>query len=195
MAVGSPELDRTYQPVPPAERPRKLRSTVRVVLIDARERTLLFEDSDPGVPGATWWMVPGGGIDPDETVAEAAVREVAEETGLRLGPHELIGPVAYRHVVHGYSDQVVEQDETFYLARVAGLDVDTSAHTMDEQLTILQHRWWSKAELRATRAAIWPARLVEVWDLIDAPHRWPIELGREEESTVPDVGAELGPPR
>ena len=28
------------------------------------------------------WSLPGGLVDPEETVAEAAVREVAEETGV-----------------------------------------------------------------------------------------------------------------
>ena len=26
-----------------------------------------------------------------------------------------MGPIAFRHVVHGYSDQVIEQDEAFYV--------------------------------------------------------------------------------
>lgn len=184
--VSSPDLERSYVPVEPSERPRKLRQTVRVALIDANERTLLFEDSDPGSPGTTWWMTPGGGMDPGETETAAAVREVAEETGYVLKESELIGPVARRHVVHGYSDEVIEQDEAFYLARVMPFDVDVSAFTADEQLTILQHRWFSHDELRTTSQHIWPAVLAELWDLIDDPHLWPVELGVQEESTVPD---------
>ena len=90
-------------------------------MIDPDERTLLFEDSDPGIEGTRWWVTPGGGIDPGETEAMAAVREVAEETGYVLGEDELIGPVARRHVVHGYSDQIISQHEAFYLARVRRL--------------------------------------------------------------------------
>ena len=174
-------------PVEPADRPRKLRNTVRVVLISADERTLLFEDSDPGVPGTSWWMTPGGGVDPQESEAAAAVREVAEETGYVLSEAELIGPVARRHVVHGYSDEVIEQDEAFFLARVVPFEVDVSDHTPDEKLTILGHRWWSHDDLRTTDAHIWPAILAELWDLIDDPELWPVELGAQEESTVPDV--------
>ena len=126
----------------PADRPRTTRETVRVIMID-HDRTLLFEDSDPGVPDAQWWVTPGGQIEPDETMTQAAIREVAEETGYSLSEADLRGPIAFRHVVHGYSDQVIEQDEAFFLAMVQPFEVDISAHTPDEQKTMLQHRWWS----------------------------------------------------
>lgn len=191
MARSDPtELERTYVPVdPPSARPRKVRATVRVVLIDPnRGRALLFRDSDPGVPDAQWWVTPGGGVDPDETLAEAAVREVAEETGRALAEDQLIGPIAVRHVVHGYSDQVVEQDETFFLAFLDEFEVDTAAFTADEKLTILEHRWWSHDDLRHTDEWIWPHELVELWSLAGQPDLWPVNLGAQEESTVLDVG-------
>lgn len=186
--VSSPEAGRVF-PVAadPADRPRKIRRTVRVILINAEEQTLLFEDSDPGVPGTRWWVQPGGGIDPGETNAQAAVREINEETGYLLGEDELIGPIAHRHVIHGYSDLVIDQDETFYLARVQNFDVDISLHTEEEQLTLQSHRWWSREDLERTVAAIWPRELVELWALINTPERWPLEMGEQEESTVLDV--------
>jgi 8-oxo-dGTP pyrophosphatase MutT (NUDIX family) len=182
---GVTESGRAFTiPNDPADRLRKVRQTVRVIMI-AGERTLLFEDSDPGIEGSRWWVTPGGGIDPGETEGMAAVREVAEETGYVLGEDELIGPVARRRVIHGYSDQIITQDEAFYLARVEDFDVDISAHTEDERLTLLQHRWWARSELAETDAPIWPAELLELWDLIEASGRWPVALGEREESTVP----------
>ena len=180
------EPQRTYIPAEnPADRPRRSRETVRVIMID-NGRTLLFEDSDPGVPEASWWVTPGGGVDAGESVAQAAVREVAEETGYLLAESDLLGPIALRHVVHGYSDQVIEQDESFFLAMVDPFDVDVSAHSLDEQLTIKQFRWWSHDDLRHTNEWIWPAELVELWSLAGTPDSWPIDLGTQEESTVPD---------
>ena len=37
------------------------------------------------------WDVPGGRIDPDEAVRDGLVREVIEETGLRVEPEVLLG--------------------------------------------------------------------------------------------------------
>ena len=185
--MSSAETERSYVPVEnPADRPRANRETVRVIMID-HDRTLLFEDSDPGVPDARWWMTPGGQIEPDETMVQAAIREVAEETGYQLTEDELRGPIAFRHVVHGYSDQVIEQDESFYLAQVPGFEVDTSAHTADERMTFKQFRWWSTEELRGTDDWVWPHELVELLHLADERDRWPVQLGTQEESTVLDV--------
>jgi 8-oxo-dGTP pyrophosphatase MutT (NUDIX family) len=185
--VSSSELERSYIPVEnPADRPRTSRATVRVIMID-NDRTLLFEDTDPGIPGAHWWVTPGGGVDEGETETQAAIREVSEETGYELTEVDLRGPIAVRHVVHGYSDQVLEQDESFYLAMVNPFDVDTSAHTADEKLTMQQHRWWSHDDLRHTDEWIWPHELVELWSLAGQPELWPVNLGFQEESTVLDV--------
>ena len=115
-----------------------------------------------------------------------AVREMAEETGYALDEAELVGPLATRYAVHGYSDQVLEQQESFYLVRVAAFEIDISAHTEEEQITLQGHRWWTRAEIAvgggldlagAAAAAVGPCLLT--------PPLPPLELGRQEESTVP----------
>ena len=42
-------------------------------------------------PGKGWWAQPGGFLEVDETVTEAAIRETLEETGLIVEPGEIVG--------------------------------------------------------------------------------------------------------
>lgn len=181
----STDIGRTYDiPDDPADRPVRTRRAVRVIVVSHDDRVLLFEDSDPGIPGVTWWVTPGGGMDPGETERQTAIREVAEETGCALSEDDLVGPLATRYAVHGYSDQVLEQSESFYLARVGLFEIDTSAHTEEEQITLQGHRWWTRAEIEADSAWIWPAQLLLLWDRSADPGLPPLDLGRQEESTV-----------
>ncbi len=61
------------------------RTSVRVVLLDDDERLLLFRTVDPTMPEiGEWWELPGGGIEPGESYAETAVREICEETGFEV---------------------------------------------------------------------------------------------------------------
>src|SRR5438045_8375170 len=50
------------------------------------EGLLLQRRSDNGL-----WGLPGGGVEPGESVSEAIVREVREETGLEVAPGRLVG--------------------------------------------------------------------------------------------------------
>ncbi len=177
--------ERTFViPDDPAERLHRVRTAARVIIIDPDDRVLLFCDTDPGLPEFRWWVTPGGGIDPGETEEQAAVREVAEETGAVITEEQLIGPVARRVAVHGYSDQILEQSECFYIARVAPFDVDVSAFTEEEKITMVENRWWSLDELAASDAWVWPKELPELLALIGQEDRWPLDLGRQtDEST------------
>ena len=161
------------------------RFTARVLLLDPDGRVLLFEDSDPGLPGPpTFWITPGGGLDPGETAEQAAIRELAEETGLVLDPAVLRGPIAHRTVVHGYSDKIVEQDETYFVATVAPFVVDVTGHTVDEQTTFIGHQWWSREEIRSTSARVWPTSLIDLLEAAAFPDTWPIAIDDAEESIV-----------
>ena len=178
---------RTFEPVDPASRPVRTRRAARVLLVDDVDRMLLFADSDPGLPDVRWWITTGGGVDAGESDAAAAVREVFEETGLVATVAELIGPIATRHVVHGYTDVVVRQDEVFFGLRASAFEVSDVGHTEEERITMTSHRWWSREELAGTDQTVWPVAVLELWDLMQ---QWragedPVDLGTQQESTVP----------
>lgn len=179
-------------PVLPAPEPdtrrRGRRRAMRVLLVDSNDRILLFRDSDPGLtPVPTFWITPGGGVDPGETDLVAAVREIEEETGLVIDETRLVGPLAQRVVVHGYSDVVTTQDEVFWIVRCDPFEVSTLGHTLEELTTMTAHHWWTRDELAATTEHIWPRDLLRIWDLVGpdgAVASGPLDLGEADESTV-----------
>src|SRR5437016_13690258 len=71
--------------VPPDLVADVVRTSVRVVVQDDAGAVLLFETVDPHNPDlGVWWELPGGGMEPGESVAVTAARELAEETGFVL---------------------------------------------------------------------------------------------------------------
>jgi ADP-ribose pyrophosphatase YjhB (NUDIX family) len=66
--------------------PRLVVTTIPVT--DSGEVVLLRRGIEPG---RGWWAQPGGFLEVDETVGEAAVRETLEETGLIVEPGEIVG--------------------------------------------------------------------------------------------------------
>ncbi len=173
----------------PEDRPRFDRRAVRVLVVDHDDRMLLFQDSDLGLDPVThWWVTPGGGVDPGESDLEAGVRELWEETGLVVDAADLVGPLLTRLVVHGYSDKVVDQVEVFYVVRVPAFEVDTTAHTEEERLTVADIRWWTPADLATTADDVWPRDVLAVLELAPRPEQWrdgPVQAAPVEESSVP----------
>ncbi|MFD9453470.1 NUDIX domain-containing protein [Streptomyces sp. NPDC059985] len=64
-----------------------IRFTADIVATTPDGRVLLIERGWPPHEGA--WALPGGHVDPGETSLAAAVRELAEETGLHVSPGDL----------------------------------------------------------------------------------------------------------
>ena len=159
-------------------RPLRLRRGARVLLL-AGEEVLLLNDSDPGIPGSSWWVAPGGGIDAGENPAEAACREVEEETGLRLDPADLIGPVVQGRVCHGYSDRIRVQDEVFFLARTRRFEPSNLGWTEAERKRMRGFRWW---RLDSLPGEVWPSCVAEIAEA-DPDHS--LVLADREESAVP----------
>ncbi len=62
------------------------RTTVGAIIKNSSDQILLQRRSDDG-----FWSLPGGGIEPDETVFECLEREILEETGWKIEVLSLLG--------------------------------------------------------------------------------------------------------
>lgn len=123
-----------------------LRPAVRVVLVDPDDRVLTVRWE---LPGVDVWGVPGGGIDPGETQAEAVRRELREEVGLDLPPDRLGPCVAHRVHLFELGGGWDGQEEWLYLVRVPAFE--PRGELSDEELAaegVVEVRWQTVAELR-----------------------------------------------
>jgi 8-oxo-dGTP pyrophosphatase MutT (NUDIX family) len=147
------------------------RRAARVLLVDRDERLLLLRGGDPAQPELRYWFTPGGGLDPGESPAQGAARELFEETGLRVDPAELGEPVWHQVTEFSYDNQRYRQDQEFYLLRVPEWQVDTAGFAAD---SIDEYRWWTADEIAGSTELIYPedlAGLLRLWTGAPVPEK------------------------
>jgi 8-oxo-dGTP pyrophosphatase MutT (NUDIX family) len=98
-------------------------STAGCAVLDAEGRVLLVRRADNGA-----WTLPGGIIDPGEQPADAAVREVFEETGVIAVPEALTSVSVSQPITYPNADQVQYLELTFRCRPVGG-----EAHVNDAE--------------------------------------------------------------
>ncbi|MDF0531380.1 NUDIX domain-containing protein [Tsukamurella sp. 8F] len=129
------------------------RVSARVLLFDPEGAVLLIRGHDPQVPGSPgFWFSVGGGVDEGEELVDAAVREVYEETGLRLDRALLRGPVFRRQAVFTFAGQRFDSVEFFFVCQVARFTPAPVRLGEMEAQVVDELRWCTGAELNALAA-------------------------------------------
>jgi 8-oxo-dGTP diphosphatase len=125
---------------------------VGAVIHDRRGRLLLIRRGQE--PGRGLWSLPGGRVEPGETDHQAVVREVAEETGLRVRPGRLVGRVersASAGAVYAIADYVCELAGPDQLA--PGTDADDA-------------RWVDAADYAGLPVVFGLTEVLTDWDVL-----------------------------
>lgn len=134
------------------------RRSAKVLVVDEHGCVLLFRGRDPfGQASGTWWFPPGGGVEGDETDEEAAIRELREETGLHVA--DVGPPIGTRRATFEFGDDVLDSDEVYFFIHVERFNLDDSGWTDVEREVVLEHRWWSLADIERTTERVFPEQL------------------------------------
>lgn len=161
-----PKIAPEHQPLKPeSDHHLKHRETARILLKNpAGDLFLINTHWDPGTGLPPRWLTPGGGIDPGETILEAGVRELYEETGLIVEP-EALGDVKHSlpfKMVWASGHYETGIAHFFELEVSDDFALDDASWTQDEHRDIIEYRWWNVRELLESNERIGPPGLDEL---------------------------------
>jgi 8-oxo-dGTP pyrophosphatase MutT (NUDIX family) len=143
---------------------RRIRRAARLLVIDEAERILLFRFTFSG--RLPFWATPGGECDPGENFETAARRELFEETGLDFDPGPVIAERGNDFITA--EGEPVTADERYFAVRVPTGDIATHGHTALEREIMLEHRWFTRAELADWPETIFPPEILALLERAQA---------------------------
>jgi 8-oxo-dGTP diphosphatase len=148
--------------------PFRRRPASRLLVINANYKVLLFRfvHEHNALAGTNFWATPGGAVEDNESLADAARRELWKETGISISTTGY--EIATREFVLPLADgERVIAEEHFFPIRIDEQALSCEYRTAQERVVISYHRWWSLEELRTTCEKIFPEDLVTILSGID----------------------------
>jgi 8-oxo-dGTP pyrophosphatase MutT (NUDIX family) len=145
---------------PSAPKANSVVPSVTVVVRDSAGRLLLIHKTDNNL-----WALPGGGHDIGERIGDTALREVLEETGIRVVVDNIVGLYTDPEHVLAYDDgEVRQQFSICFRAHPVGGELRTSSESK-------QVRWVAPADLDALD--IHPSMMLRIQHGLDATRQEP----------------------
>jgi len=105
--------------------------------------------------GKTYLVAPGGGVNGDEGLPHAAVREVKEETGVEVVPNKIL-------CVEDLCWRDYRLVKVWFLCQMVGGQLERTQGAIDEIIT--EAKWYAKEELK--NEVVYPQIIMESdWEL------------------------------
>ena len=127
------------------------------MLFDEAGAILLIRFVVPREDGEfVFWALPGGEIEPGETEADAAVRELKEELGIAV---TVEGPVYRDANMFLHQGEMQDNVDFLFRARCRPAEPRLMGLTVEEIGIMKEMRWWTAEEIEESGERIFPAEL------------------------------------
>ena len=145
----------------------RIRNSVKIILLDKNNEMLLMCADDPktttpdGKYHGKFWFLVGGEIEKGESIQEAAIRELHEETGITEEEVKL-GPIVwYGDCELILNDTLTHLKQTFIVAKTKKNNVSFKKLDHWEKNVLIKLEWFSLEKIKNCNEIIYPVLLTQ----------------------------------